>query len=276
MPAQDASRLAGVPLAWPALVTNMGGCINTSAMIESLIDHPHIQLRTDAEVAAITPTQTTATVELQSGPEDYDAVVLATGGADPLSEGFGVCDVERIRGQVTLVDGKAFKGQRRLLCFKGYLTRANDAGQHVTGASFDHAGDPHDREPIDASDAENLERLNAVLPGSYRSSGGWVGWRRVARDRLPLVGPLPDYAWFRDSLGPWTQGGAPGPCPAPRYVPGVWLSLAHASRGTGTAIICGELVAAGITGDALPLPTPLVHALHPARFVIRALKSHQA
>jgi len=215
---------------------------------------------------------------VHDGTHDHrvDAVVVATGGSDTLSQSLGVDCIDAVRGQVTLVKGPALKGQQRLVCFKGYVTRQNPDGHHVTGATFEYDGDRHDPSPAAESDAENLKRLTAVLPGNYSIEGSWVGWRRVARDRMPLVGALPDYRWCRETLGPWTHGGAPGPCPEPKNIPGLYLSIGHAARGTGTAIICGELVAAQITGDYLPLPTPLVHAVHPARFVVRDLRGSRS
>lgn len=94
----------------------------------------------------------------------------------------------------------------------------------------------------------------ATLPGR-------VGWRLVADDRLPLVGPVPHPAPSGHRLEQ--------PRNLPR-LPGLWLLTALGSRGITQAALAGEVLAAWMTGAPVPLPSDLVDAIDPARFAARA------
>jgi tRNA 5-methylaminomethyl-2-thiouridine biosynthesis bifunctional protein len=95
--------------------------------------------------------------------------------------------------------------------------------------------------------AANLQRVREVMPraadvvqsatarGELRS---WSGVRCASSDRRPLVGELE---------------------------PGLWLSTAMGSRGLTFAALCGELIAARLHGEPLPLEARLAQALDAAR-----------
>jgi tRNA 5-methylaminomethyl-2-thiouridine biosynthesis bifunctional protein len=55
-------------------------------------------------------------------------------------------------------------------------------------------------------------------------------------------------------------------------LPGVYLSLAHGSRGLTSATLAAELLASQMHGDPLPLPRALTDALHPVRDRVRTLR----
>ncbi|SDM60515.1 tRNA 5-methylaminomethyl-2-thiouridine biosynthesis bifunctional protein [Oryzisolibacter propanilivorax] len=66
----------------------------------------------------------------------------------------------------------------------------------------------------------------------------WAAVRCTAPDRLPLVGPVDAQAQ-----------------------PGLWLSTAMGARGLTLALLCGELLAARLHGEPLPLEARLARAL---------------
>lgn len=93
----------------------------------------------------------------------------------------------------------------------------------------------------------NLARLEVLVPGHAEAfarcfaSGDvhdWAGVRCAATDRRPLVGEL---------------------------APGLWVSTAMGSRGLTFAALCGELLAARLNGEPLPLDPQLAQALDVAR-----------
>ncbi len=268
----DAAKAAtGVAVQSPGLVSDLGGCISPRLLCENLLGD--IDTRYNTSVQTLEPSPAGG---WSVNGERYDAVVLCTGGADSLSQGFGDFRINRVRGQVDVIPHcAALDNQQRLICFKGYLTRAGVDGYHVTGATFDD--DNEDAATTQAAHSINRDRLRNLLPqiGAELDQApptGWVGWRRASHDRLPVVGSVPNLDWYADTYRPWTRGGAPGPAPTPVYRDGLYVSLGHGARGTSTAVISGEIIAAMLAGNPLPVPARLVHALHPARFVIRDLK----
>ena len=105
----------------------------------------------------------------------------------------------------------------------------------------------------EADHAANQVRLATLLPDLGAAMlkqfdpehvQGWAGLRCTLPDRLPAVGPL-------DSQG----------------LPGLWLCAGMGARGISLAVLCGELAAAWLEGEALPLPPELVKHLQADRFV---------
>ena len=58
--------------------------------------------------------------------------------------------------------------------------------------------------------------------------------------------------------------------PAP-WQPGLYVNTAHGSRGLISAPLSGELLAAWLGDEPLPLPRDLSEAVHPSRFLLRQL-----
>jgi len=58
------------------------------------------------------------------------------------------------------------------------------------------------------------------------------------------------------------------PCP---WLDGLYVNTAHGSRGLITTPLAGELLAAWLDGEPLPLPRAIAEACHPNRFLLRKL-----
>lgn len=98
--------------------------------------------------------------------------------------------------------------------------------------------------------AQNLARMTRLAPCAARAvaadfAGGriqaWRATRWTSADRLPIVG-----AW---------------PLRAAAAQPGLWISTAMGSRGLTYAALCGELVAAQMGAEPLPLEASLHAAI---------------
>ncbi|MDB5858925.1 MAG: hypothetical protein JWQ76_2614 [Ramlibacter sp.] len=100
-----------------------------------------------------------------------------------------------------------------------------------------------DTAPREADQAANLVRLRELLPAVAQGLApqfaagrvrAWSGVRCTSPDRRPLVGELE---------------------------PGLWVSTAMGSRGLTFAALCGELIAARLHGEPLPLEQRLAASL---------------
>lgn len=166
--------------------------------------------------------------------------------------------VRSARGQVAHLPAAAGAPPEVVVCRLGYVTPAVD-GMRCAGATFLMRDDDP---ALRASDhAENLAKLDFILPdftatldeSTRLTPAGRVGFRPASPDRLPMVGALPRWR-------------APdGDAPAP---PGLWLVNGFGARGIVWSALAGELLAARIGGEALPLEAELVEALDPARFLL--------
>lgn len=161
----------------------------------------------------------------------------------------------------------------------GYAAPWGDA--LLFGATFDPQADARLQPPSPASRQHNLAAL-AGLTGLDPSGldtpalRSRAGIRAAAPDRLPIAGSVPDApAWLAQQAG--LAHGRPADLsrPAPGH-PGLYVLGGFSARGFLTAPLLGELIAAEICGEPSPLDAGVRDALHPARFLLRALKRGQA
>jgi tRNA 5-methylaminomethyl-2-thiouridine biosynthesis bifunctional protein len=215
----------------------------------------------------------TGTVRLQRNGEEWevanDGGVLARAATVIVANGIGALDLEqtaqlplqRVRGQVTHLAAAAAPQLPMVLCREAYMTPAVE-GIVSTGATYDD--DVADPMLLPSCQHENIRKARVLVGDPALASdaplAGRVGFRCVPPDRLPLCGPLPDYA----------AGTANRPerlRDVPR-LPGLYGLLGYASRGLIWAPLAAELLAAQLEGEPLPVENKLAAALDPARFLL--------
>lgn len=213
---------------------------------------------------------------------EANAVVLAGGLETTGLAGFPDLGLRANRGQVSLVPAsRETCGLKAALTIGGYLTPAVCAapGTHTLGATFDRIADGPDtdwRAVSDAGHDRNWAILAARLPDwaglLSRPTGAWTGLRATTPDRLPVVGPVPNREAFVRDYADHHHRRDPADGPAPVYRPGVYVLAGLGSRGFLTAPLASAVLAAQIMDTPLPVAAAAVPLLHPARFLIRALR----
>jgi tRNA 5-methylaminomethyl-2-thiouridine biosynthesis bifunctional protein len=208
-------------------------------------------------------------------------VVVATGTGTTRLPLLDWLPLQSIRGQTTHLPASSETLKlRAALCHEGYIAPAREH-MHCIGATFDL----HDQDgTLRAGDHRaNLASLAAALPG-WRAQlealdpaalAGRVGYRCASPDYLPLVGPVPDREAFLQTYAPLRRNARRVVAEPGTYLPGLYLSTAHGSRGLASAPLSAELLASQICGEPLPLSRRLTRALAPARFIIRDLSRHR-
>ncbi|MZR62115.1 bifunctional tRNA (5-methylaminomethyl-2-thiouridine)(34)-methyltransferase MnmD/FAD-dependent 5-carboxymethylaminomethyl-2-thiouridine(34) oxidoreductase MnmC [Alcanivorax sp. DP30] len=234
-----------------------GGYIQPAVWCRQLLEHPNITL-----------IQSTVTGVQEGNPAiahcadgrhlSADAIVLCTAGSTARLPGLEWLPLKHIRGQVSYCRAtEASSRWEKARCHGGYLTPAL-SGLHCVGATFNlHNPDPA---PCDSDDAENLAQLKNYLPEYWQQLGGdhieiverRVAFRCQSIDFLPLCGPLPVAAENPH-----------------RSAAGIYLNVAHGSRGITGTPLCADLLADLICNSPLPVDQQLVDALAPERFIVR-------
>ena len=154
-----------------------------------------------------------------------------------------------VRGQVTYLPPDARRVLDIVICGDGYVAPLPHGG-HCVGATFQ----PNDSDAIlrDADHAENLQRLERMLPGFGAglvpaSLDGRAGVRSATTDRLPACGRLTaDESRF---------DGADG----------LHMVTGLGARGLIFAPLCAEVLATRLELEPNPLERRLIRALEPAR-----------
>jgi tRNA 5-methylaminomethyl-2-thiouridine biosynthesis bifunctional protein len=187
--------------------------------------------------------------------------------------------LKRIRGQITrLAETAESQTLATVVCAEGYVAPAR-LGEHTLGASFDFNSD--DLTPTTAEHAGNLamlEEISSDLVARLHISEqpvenlqGRAAFRCTSPDYLPIVGPLADREAFLDAYAALSKDARQVPDVACPWLDGLYVNSGHGSRGLITAPLSGELLAAWLDNEPLPLPRSVAEACHPNRFALRQL-----
>lgn len=262
--AAEASALAGLPVREPAWLLPEAGHVDPGAWIRCALSAPGLTCRTSEPVQRIERHPTGWRAIGRSGRVLADAPLMVLANAHDALRLAGLPSgwARQVRGQVSWTDAASAWPQRLPIASGGYILPLPD-GRLLIGAT--QQPDDLDAQVRQADHLANLAAARQLLGRDVVPDGtalqGRVGWRVVTRDRLPLVGPLPDL----DAALPRRRD-------APRLVArrgGLFVHSALGSRGLTTAALCAELIAAQVTGEPWPLEADLVDALDPARLALR-------
>ncbi len=236
----SARDLCGQMPAGPGFFLPNAGWLDPVALVHAFLDHPLIDLRTDAEVAGLDRAADGAwQLHLSSGDRLLaDRVLMATAYSTQLSP--VPLAIDRARGQLSMCPAQPGRAIHVIVCRDGYVTPAID-GVHTIGATIQY--DDEDASGRSNDDLENFHRLQRLVPGFIAAPdalrSGRVAWRATTQDRLPLVGKVAD---------------------------GLYVSVGHGSRGITCAPLCAELLVAELCGDSLPMAREWLQRLDPLRF----------
>lgn len=250
---------AGLDTATAACWHHRAGWIKPARLVDALLAQPGIEWRGNVNVARLERDPATGrwtVLDAQAQPLAQAGLVVLAAAYDSRLLVEANLPLQAIRGQVSwglrqATDGSVFPGFP-VNGSGSFIPAVPSAGQTLwlAGAGFqrdrdDSAIDPQDQQA-------NLERLQTLMPSVANrlapafqdgSVQAWAGVRCASPDRLPLVGPVDDA----------------------RH-PGLWVSTAMGSRGLTFAVLGGELLAARLHGEPLPLENRMAQALAPQRF----------
>ena len=251
--AEQASRIAGIPITHGGLWFPASGWLQPSKLCESLSSHPNIDHRLGFAVKNIAKNNAGWTLTSHHGePLSFDQVIICAGPDTPdlipLNSQFRL---KRIRGQITEVPESHINSPSVVVCGPGYLNPVH-GNSALVGATFDL----HDSSSAVSakSDRENLEMLDEFLPGALDSSGvtdiaeksrGRVAFRCTTHDYQPLAGPMK------------TREGA--------LLTGLYLLTGLGSKGLTYAPLLAEYLGDLISGQPACLPKNLVKRLETQR-----------
>lgn len=249
----EASELAGLPLARGGVFFSQGMLVQPGRLIEALLATPGVTVLAGS-VAQVVRVGQGWSLRDSVGTElaSADTVILANAAGaqgvlaasdllDPLPR---LAQMHALAGEVTLVPAAVLAGGPRCIVGgEGYLLPDTGAGcvvgsTYVHGASEANVGADGQRVTLDKAAGllgGSFPEFDALVPGSLP---GWAGWRAVLPGRLPAVGELP-------------------------HAPGLWLAVGYASRGLSWSALMGDVIAARLQGEPSPLETDLARLIAP-------------
>ena len=274
----QASELAGIDIQLPGLFFPQAGWVSPVHLCQSLCSHPNIEIINHQAVIVLE--QQNQQWQLLGNDKtilEADSVVIANSHDALQFEQSQSIPAKTIRGQITLLESSSLSAQlKTVICHQGYITPAID-NMHNLGATFDNG---HTNTAIRRQDHQrNLDSLQQSVPSllpkhktiaanSFRAGGVY------ARPALTICRLLVHCIISNNfcKTTPYCAKNAHSDIITPgSYYPNLYINIAHGSRGLTSTPLSGELIAAMICAEPLPLPRHLVSALNPARFVIRDL-----
>lgn len=270
----EASQLAGVRSSIPGVWLPGAGWLEPRLVCFGLLDHPLISVRCDCRVTALEHAGGDAwqLTLRHAGTLRARTIVLANA-----QDAEALCDLRmlrlrRIAGQLTRLPASV--GPRCALCANAFTAPLLD-GKLSIGASY--RLDDIAPEVRDSDHEENLAALRAMssdfaqIDVAKTELEGRTGIRCGSRDYLPVVGAMPNEEPFVDAYAMLGKNARRAVDIAAPALPGLYLNIAHGSRGFSTAPLCAEILAAQIDGRIVPVPRHLQRAISPARFLVRRI-----
>ena len=284
----EASDLAGVSLTSGGVWFGAGGWVRPASLVRAQL----ARCASSASGAGAGATRFNAHLGVAVAAAEYHAgqweladanghliarapVVLLAGGASavlPLLFTQRVWPVAGVRGQLSLLRAETIQAPRIPVHRDGYVLPAID-GRVVVGATYERAAS----QSAEHANAANLARLQSILATSSTARNkaevtfrmeSRVAYRAVARDRLPVIGAMPDWRGL-DPAAVMRAGARLQHLPR---LPGVYVAGAYASRGLTWAALGAEVLISLIEGTAAPLENELMHSIDPARFALHAVR----
>jgi tRNA 5-methylaminomethyl-2-thiouridine biosynthesis bifunctional protein len=231
-----------------------------------------------------------------SWTQSFDQVVIANAADARRFEQTQWLPTKSVRGQISYLKSQAPYDQlQSVICAEGYIPPAtgiavgDEVSQiHALGASFNlHSNNESLSEDDHLNNLANTAKYFADvgLTATPKKSptdttntqakltieGGRVGFRCTSPDYLPLVGPAPIYDQFKESYRPLSRDAKTFVPKLGSYFPGLYINIAHGSRGLAYTPIAAELLACTMASQPLPVSQEMAGALNPGRFIIREL-----
>lgn len=274
---EQAETIAGVTLPAGGLFFPEAGWVHPPALCRALASHPNISVQTCHEVRLQREDGQWSAWSGEQRLAIAPVAVLATAAEVRAFPAAASLPLKRIRGQISRLPANAESAAlRTVVCAEGYVAPPR-LGEHTLGASFDFHND--DLQPTVEEHQGNLELLREISPDLLARLGagkldpatleGRAAFRCTTPDYLPLIGPLAEREAFSAAYAVLGKDARQVPDVACPWLEGLYLNSAHGSRGLITAPLSGELLAAWIEGEPLPLPRKVAEACLPNRFLLR-------
>lgn len=279
--AAKASEKAGIALPHDAHWHPEAGWLDAAAWCRELLSAANITVKTGTTVAKLEPDKNGwALFDADDRLLQTSAIVIIANSLSALSlPQTSRLPLQSVRGQISLVSPSALSASlKTVICHDGYLTPPLADGKQCLGATF-HP-EKNDSAVHLSEHAENRDLLREFLPelaDSLPNIKTWQGraaLRCQSADYLPLLGPIADHdAFIKTYEG--LRDGRREDYPELAALPGLYVNLAHGSKGFSQAALAAEILAAEINHEPAPVSQKVLNALHPMRFWARQLKRHK-
>lgn len=269
------SQTAGLDVDGASNYLELGGWLNPAQLCHAYLQHPNITLHCNAKVLRLERDQQTwHAYSSETKLASAATVVIANSvNAAQLSQ-TAPLPIVPIRGQVSYLRAtESSAAIARVICGQSYVSPAFD-GLHSVGASYSK-----NITDLALNEREHQQNIEGIAPhlrqgviAAEAIEGGRVSVRATTGDRMPIVGPVPNFTEFEASYSKLGQRSRKHPDTNMPYLNGLYVSVGHGSHGLSNAPLCGEYLASIIANEMLPLQNKVLECVHPGRFFLREIR----
>ncbi|WP_261842376.1 bifunctional tRNA (5-methylaminomethyl-2-thiouridine)(34)-methyltransferase MnmD/FAD-dependent 5-carboxymethylaminomethyl-2-thiouridine(34) oxidoreductase MnmC [Aliamphritea ceti] len=275
----EASSIAGQQVNCSGLHIPNAGWVSPGKLCNLLLQHSNIKTRFDTYVDRINYSDNEWHLyDADNNTIAQSTIVIVAGASESKRfEQLSHFPVKPIRGQVSLLSTTPQTPTlNTVICGEGYISPPLD-DQWCFGASFDVKTPTNElRDEDHKSNFKKLQRVLPELAAHFETHSnkihGRVSHRCASADYMPIIGAAPDYNAFINDFAKLNKDSKwHFDCQA-KHHPGLYVNLAHGSKGLITAPLSGEILADILNLTPIPLEKNLINVMNPGRFIIKNLK----
>lgn len=280
MSSSELSKVSGIHMNQDGLCFEQGGWVHPPALCEAMLNAPEIIFHGGHVISELMRTETDWVVKDVNGWSlSAPVVVVANSYAAANLVQTAYLPLKTIRGQLSYLPvTEKSKALKTVLCGENYIAPAF-RGVHTLGAT--HQFNDMDCREREEDHLLNLKHLQEGFPSMYDALEGdhlviselkgRAGFRCTTPDYLPVIGPVVNEVVFNREFARLADDAKTPFISPPTYLSGLYVNVGHGSRGLITCPLSGELIAGYIENEGLPVSSEVMEALHPNRFLARAL-----
>ena len=274
---EQLQTLTGLPLARAGWHSPAAGWLDPLALCHTWLMHPAVRFNPGIAVDELVREGDGWSLRSDGkelSAQTFPVVVIACGmGAMRFRQVSGL-PLKSVPGEVfRILENSASTSIRQIIKGERGIFPAAD-GRHCISASFEK-DDGEEMESAGDHIALAQALFNPPLPLEAECIDRSRAVRCQCEDFAPIVGAAPDFAECRQLYAPLARNARAADMPAPAYLPGLFVNLAHGSHGLSSAPLAAEFLASLINGECPPLGQEMTEAVNPLRFLTRRLRRQQ-
>ena len=266
----EASKIADIDLMHDALYFKDAAWVNPQQICKRLTTHENISIKTLTKVYSLLKNKDLFAIFSDENLIAKADIVIIANANEAQNLGIDLhLKTQSVRGQISIVEATNKSNQlKTIICSDGYLSPATN-NQHCLGATFsvDNLESALDEEDHQAN-LFKLKSFSLALHENLKNNikAGRVSFRCTSFDYFPLVGTLLDHTKLKASPPRLNAKAESLP-----WVNGLYINIAHGSRGFTSAPFCAELLAQTICQEPITMNIELAALMNPNRFALRKL-----
>jgi tRNA 5-methylaminomethyl-2-thiouridine biosynthesis bifunctional protein len=277
--AKRASKISGVNLDYSGLFFKDGAWVYPTEWCKQLASHTNINVLEKTNVASIQQLKDKSwQLDIKNGPENSERLntnILIVCNADQAKtfNGLEFLPTKPVAGQVTQLKQQTVS-LKTVLCGDHYVTPTHESNLNF-GASYRIKSDNTD--VLSEENESNIQNLTNSFPhiaeqlDLEQEIKGRASVRCTSPDYTPIVGAVCEQEAFLKDFVELKKNRKWKFQKSADYLAGLYVNVGHGSRGMSSAPLCGELIAASICGEPLPMPKAQADMLSPNRCLINKL-----